>query len=234
MQIYYCTNIEGNKASFSFEESGHCIRVLRMKKGDAINFTDGKGNLYTGLIVNADHKQMESSIVSVNNDYGKRDYRIHIAISPLKNSDRLEWFIEKSVEIGLDEITPLICSHTEKIRIKKERLDKLILSAMKQSGKAFLPVLNEPVAVSDFLNEAKNGLKLVAHCDNSIDRMPLDSAIKRGSDVTIMIGPEGDFTHEEVSKAIEAGFLSVHLGTSRLRTETAGLVACCSVYLTNM
>jgi len=234
MQIYYCANIEGNNASFSFEESGHCIRVLRMKKGDKLNFTDGKGCMYEGVIINPDQKKMEVSVTSVIKDYGKRNYSIHIAISPLKNSDRLEWFIEKAVEIGIDEITPLLCSRTEKTRIKRERIENLMQSAVKQSVKSYIPVLNEPMLLNDFLKGQYPGLKLIAHCDSDIERLPIQSVLKKEENITIMIGPEGDFTNDEVSKATTSGFISVNLGPSRLRTETAGLVACCSVYLTNV
>jgi len=177
---------------------------------------------------------MEVTVSAVTPDYSRRDYRVHVAISPLKNNDRFEWFIEKAVEIGIDEITPLICSRTEKNRIKRERLDNLILSAMKQSVKAYLPILNEPVTVDEFTGNSYSGRKLIAHCNNEISREPVNDAIRKGEDVVIMIGPEGDFTPEEVRKAAKAGFVSVHFGNSRLRTETAGVMACCSVYLTNL
>jgi len=234
MQIFYTSGVTGNLAVFSRDESGHCIRVLRMRKGDPINFTDGKGNLYEGVITGESHAMMEASVVKVFKEYGRRSYRLHAAISPLKNNDRLEWFIEKAVEMGIDEITPLICSRTEKQKIKRDRLESLIMSAMKQSVKAYLPVLNEPVIISGFLAGNLSGVKLIAHCNGIPERKPVSSVVRRGEDTVIMIGPEGDFTVEEVMMAVESGFIPVHLGESRLRTETAGVAACCSVYLTNI
>jgi len=234
MQIFYTSGVTGSVASFSRDESGHCLRVLRMRKGDPINFTDGKGNLYEGVITGESHTMMEVSVNKVLKDYGRRSYRLHTAISPLKNNDRLEWFIEKAVEMGIDEITPLICSRTEKQRIKRDRLESLILSAMKQSVKAYLPVLNEPITVSDFLAGELSGVKLIAHCNGVPERKPVSAVVRRGADTVILIGPEGDFTVEEVMMAVEAGFIPVHLGESRLRTETAGVAACCSVYLANI
>jgi 16S rRNA (uracil1498-N3)-methyltransferase len=234
MQLFYTSDIDGSSATFSRDESGHCLRVLRMRMGDEINFTDGRGNLYEGVINGDNPNMMKVSVIRVTEEYGKRDYRLHAAVSPLKNTDRLEWFIEKAVEMGIDEITPLICSRTEKNRIRRERLEGLIMSAMKQSVKAFLPVLNEPVMIKDFVQKDHAGIKIVAHCNPLPERKPITQVVERGRDTVIMIGPEGDFTPEEVMMAVEAGFLPVHLGNSRLRTETAGVTACCSVYLANI
>lgn len=234
MQIFYTSGVAGSVATFNRDESGHCIRVLRMRKGDQINFTDGRGNMYEGVITGESQVMMEVSVINVIQEYGRRSYRLHAAISLLKNNDRLEWFIEKAVEMGIDEITPLICSRTEKQRIKRDRLESLIMSAMKQSVKAYLPVLNEPITVSEFLAGKFSGVKLIAHCNGVPERKPVSTVVRRGADTVIMIGPEGDFTVEEVMLAAEAGFIPVHLGASRLRTETAGVAACCSVYLTNI
>jgi 16S rRNA (uracil1498-N3)-methyltransferase len=205
-----------------------------MRRGDTVHFTDGAGNMYDGIITEDDPLNMTVSVTNVTKDAGKRQYRLHIAISPLKNDDRLEWFIEKAVELGIDEITPLICSRTEKKRIRKERLEGLILSAMKQSVKSFLPVLNEPVHFTEFMNKQLSGRRLIACCDTQVERKPITTAAGPGEDVLILIGPEGDFTDDEVKLASDAGFLPVHMGTSRLRTETAGVAACCSVYLANI
>lgn len=233
MQIFYTTNISEGKAHFSREESGHCLRVLRMKRGESISFTDGKGNMYEGVISDDDPAAMTAEVSSVRREEG-RTYRLHIAISPVKNDDRLEWFIEKAVETGIDEITPLICARTEKKRIRKERLEGLMLSAMKQSVKSMLPVLNEPFSFSEFIAGPHTGKRLIACCDESIGRLAITSAFSRSEEVTILIGPEGDFTPEEVLLAMQHGFTPVHMGTSRLRTETAGVAACCSVYLANI
>jgi 16S rRNA (uracil1498-N3)-methyltransferase len=205
-----------------------------MRRGDDIHFTDGAGNMYEGIITEDDPLNMEVSVTGVTKNAGKRQYRLHVAISPLKNDDRLEWFIEKAVELGIDEITPLICSRTEKKRIRKERLEGLILSAMKQSVKAYLPLLNEPVQFTEFIHKEHTGRRLMACCDTQQERKAITTAAGRGEDVMVLIGPEGDFTSEEVKLASDAGFLPVHLGDSRLRTETAGVAACCSVYLINI
>ena len=157
MQLFYTNNVSEGTAAFSREESGHCLRVLRMRLGDAVRFTDGAGNMYEGIITEDDPHNMKVKVTGVTKDAGKKIYRLHMAISPLKNDDRLEWFIEKAVELGIDEITPLICSRTEKKRIRKERLEGLILSAMKQSVKAFLPRLNEPVQFTGFIDKEHYG-----------------------------------------------------------------------------
>jgi 16S rRNA (uracil1498-N3)-methyltransferase len=205
-----------------------------MRHGDTVHFTDGAGNMYEGIITGDDPLNMKVSVTGVIREAGKRLYRLHVAISPLKNDDRLEWFIEKAVEFGIDEITPLICSRTEKKRIRKERLEGLILSAMKQSVKAFLPRLNEPVQFTEFIDKKHYGTRLIASCDTQLEREAITTAVGRGEDVLLLIGPEGDFTAEEVINAINGGFIPVHIGQSRLRTETAGVAACCSVYLTNI
>jgi 16S rRNA (uracil1498-N3)-methyltransferase len=234
MQIFYTVNVSEGKALFSREESMHCLRVLRMRRGESIRFTDGLGNLYEGVIVDDDPTAMTTTVMSVEHDQGRRGYRLHMAISPLKNEDRLEWFIEKAVEIGINEITPLVCSRTEKRRIRRERLQGLILSAMKQSVKCYLPRLNDPVTFNDFVDVIREGKKIIACCDPAVERIPITSSFSRGEDVTILIGPEGDFTAEEVARAVKGGFAPVHIGPSRLRTETAGVAACCSVYLANI
>jgi len=234
MQLFYTNNVSEGTAVFNREESGHCIRVLRMRRGDSVHFTDGAGNMYEGIITDDDPLVMKVSVTSVTKDAGKRPYSLHVAISPLKNDDRLEWFIEKAVELGIDEITPLICIRTEKKRIRKERLGGLMLSAMKQSVKAFLPQLNEPVTFAEFITREHSGKRLIACCDTQLERQSITTAAGHNEDILILIGPEGDFSAEEVKLATDAGFIPVHLGSSRLRTETAGVAACCSVYLANI
>jgi 16S rRNA (uracil1498-N3)-methyltransferase len=234
MQIFYSGNVIEGIAFFSREETSHCLRVLRMSKGDTLVFSDGKGTLYEGAITSDDPSGMTVSVTSVISKASVRDYRLHVAISPLKNDDRLEWFIEKAVETGIDEITPVLCQRTEKRRIRRERLEGIILSAMKQSLRTFLPTLNEPTLFSEFVSGSYRSRKLIASCDETLNRKSITLAFSRGEDILILIGPEGDFTNEETRQAIGNDFLPVHLGPGRLRTETAGIAACCSVYLANI
>ncbi len=234
MQVFYSYKIADNNAVFDPEESQHGVKVLRLRKGSKIYFTDGVGNMYEGEITSDDFRKMEARIISVTRGYGKREYSLHMAVSPLKNHDRFEWFIEKAVEMGIDEITPLICERTEKQTVKSERLRKLIISAMKQSVKSYLPCLHEPAPFNLFVNSPLSDTKIIAHCSNIFLRDPITSIIERGKNITILVGPEGDFTESEIENAVSHGFRSVSLGESRLRTETAGIVACCSSYLANI
>jgi 16S rRNA (uracil1498-N3)-methyltransferase len=173
------------------------------------------------------------SISEIKAEYEKRDYRLHIAISPLKNSERFEWFVEKSVEIGVDEITPLICKNTEKQSVKQERIENIIVSAMKQSVKATKTVFNKPCIFSDFIAHSVNGTRMIAHCSTSTDRNRISEVYKKNEYAVIMIGPEGDFSADEISSAVRRNFIPLHLGSSRLRTETAGVAACHSIYFIN-
>jgi 16S rRNA (uracil1498-N3)-methyltransferase len=233
MQIFYAPGISDNSWILDEKESRHCVRVLRMSEGDPVRLIDGKGNLYEGIIQNADQNKCRVTISNLIRDFERRNYRLHIAISPLKNTDRFEWFVEKSVEIGINEITPLICKNTEKQKVKPERINSIIISAMKQSLKAGLTALNEPVDFKDFIRKDFHGEKLIAHCNSSLERKKIDNAYHKGSNAIILIGPEGDFSINEIAHAAEAGFKPVHLGTSRLRTETAGIAACHSIYFIN-
>jgi 16S rRNA (uracil1498-N3)-methyltransferase len=233
MQIFYAPDIKGNTYVFDGNESKHIVKVLRMTKGASVRLIDGKGNLYEGIISNPDLKHCVTDIKGVINDFEKRDYSLHIAISPLKNPERFEWFIEKSVEIGIDEITPLICRNTAKPGIKKERTENLIIAAMKQSLKANKPVLNEPCYFNDFIRKNILGILLIAHCNESFQRSKISDVCSKKENTTILIGPEGDFSEEEIRKAVEMNYIQVHMGKSRLRTETAGIAACHSIYFIN-
>ena len=233
MNIFYTPFVHENMCVLDENESGHCIRVLRMKKGSRVKLVDGKGTLYEGYISDPDPRACEITFSEIIRNFEKRNYRLHIAISPLKNSDRFEWFIEKSVEIGIDEITPLICRNTEKPGIKYDRINNIIISAMKQSLKAFLPVLNKPLTFKDFKNLKISGTRIIGHCHMEGERSNIDLVYKKGDDAVIMIGPEGDFTSEEIAEAIDIGYAPVHFGRSRLRTETAGIAACHSIYFIN-
>ena len=233
MQIFYAPDISGNDYILDENESRHCIRVLRMTRGDKLKLVDGKGTLYEGFISDPDPAQCEITITAITRNFEKRSYRLHIAISPIKNQERFEWFVEKSVEIGVDEITPVICRNTEKPGIKRDRINNIIISAMKQSIKAFIPVLNDPVAFGEFIGSDPSGIKMIAHCSPLYERSKIDQVYEKDRDAVILIGPEGDFTGDELSLAFKNGFKSVHFGTSRLRTETAGIAACHSVYFIN-
>ena len=170
MQIFYAPGIKGETYILDEKESKHCIRVLRMIKGTGVRLVDGKGNLYEGVISDPNAKKCIIDITGIIKNFEKRNYRLHIAISPLKNPERFEWFIEKSVEIGIDEITPLICRNTEKPGIKTERVNNLIISAMKQSLKASVPVLNDPCPFDNFINLEFKGSRMIAHCNTSFER----------------------------------------------------------------
>ncbi len=233
MQIFYAPGINGNIHVLDEKESGHCIRVLRLKNGSRVRLVDGAGSLFEGYVSDPDPRSCGITITSVSRDFEKRNYRLHIAISPIKNHDRLEWFIEKSVEIGIDEITPLICRNTEKPGIKSDRLNNIIISAMKQSIKALRPVLNEAVSFSGFQKLDIGGSRMIGHCNLSEMRNGIAGIYRKGEDAVILIGPEGDFTEEEISEAVGNGYKPVHLGPSRLRTETAGIAACHSIYFIN-
>ncbi len=233
MQVFYAPDIKGESYTLDEKESRHLIRVLRTVKGSLVRLIDGNGNLYEGIIADPDQKRCVISVTDTIHDFEKRNYRLHVAISPLKNSERFEWFIEKSVEIGIDLITPLIARNTEKPGIKEDRLNNIIVSAMKQSLKAGKPILNKPVSFNEFIYSNLTTSKLIAHCNKSFQRRSVSDVYSKNDDVTILIGPEGDFSPGEIEKALAKGYSSIHLGESRLRTETAGIAACYSVNFIN-
>jgi len=234
MQLFYTPDISGNEYILNEQESRHCIRVLRMKINDILFLTDGKGTLFKAKIIDANLKKCKLSVVETSYDYGKRDYGIHIAIAPTKNTDRFEWFLEKATEIGVDEITPLLCMHSERKQIKNERMERVIIAAMKQSLKAFKPILNELVSFDQFISQEYNRYHcFIAHCQDG-DKHNLKDVIQQAQGSLILIGPEGDFSEEEISKALTRGYTPVSLSNSRLRTETAGIVACNTINLANM
>jgi len=213
-------------------ESKHAVRVLRIKTGDYIELVDGKGNYHIAEISD-DHPKRCQYKVTKEWQEPKRDFYLHIAIAPTKNNERLEWFLEKATEIGVDEITPITCEHSERRVIKPERLEKIIVSAMKQSGRASLPKLNPLVSINEFLVQPFSGVKFIAHCYEE-DKKQLKDSCSKSKDTLVLIGPEGDFSENEVKKALEKEFAPVSLGDYRLRTETAGVVACQTVQLVNL
>jgi 16S rRNA (uracil1498-N3)-methyltransferase len=222
MQLFYIQNPE-SEIILSAEESKHATKVLRKKEGDILNFTDGKGIFYTAEITVADARKCRLKIVSTEQKAKQHNYHFHIAIAPTKNMDRFEWFLEKATEIGIDEITPIICSRSERKVIKTERGNKILLSAMKQSLKYHLPKLNEAISLNDFLKQEFEGTKYIAHCEDG-DKLNLKT-VSKAEKTLILIGPEGDFSPKEIELALQNQFKAVSLGTSRLRTETAGIVA---------
>lgn len=201
---------------------------MRHKVGDLIKIVDGLGNLYSGNLVSFNKNSCAIQINDKTENYKKRNQHIHIGISPIKNQDRLEWFIEKSVEIGIDEITLIDCDRTLRKKIKIDRLNKIAITAMKQSLKAYIPKINDVISVNDFIMYNQNSSKFICHLDND-DRRDVfyyKDDIKKYKNVSILIGPEGDFSASEIELAVDNDFLCVTLGNSRLRTETAGIVAC--------
>jgi 16S rRNA (uracil1498-N3)-methyltransferase len=232
MQLFYTPDINSATYKLDKEESTHCVRVLRLKEGNQIYLTDGKGNLYRAQLLSADVKECIVEIIETIPNYGKRDFSLHIAIAPTKNIDRFEWFLEKATEIGIDEITPIFCEHSERNIIKPERLQKIITSAVKQSLKAYHPILNEAVKFNQLLTKAFDGKKYIAYCEGN-KKTVLQSAYQKGENVLILIGPEGDFSITEIKNAIENNYQPISLGNSRLRTETAGIIACHTINLLN-
>ncbi|KAA6346153.1 Ribosomal RNA small subunit methyltransferase E [termite gut metagenome] len=207
------------------EEAGHCIRVLRLLPGSEIALTDGKGFFYVAEIVSVAGKRCIVTIKETIFQEPLWEGYLHIALAPAKNTERNEWFVEKAVEIGIDELTFLNCRFSERRAIKTERITKIMVSAIKQSLKARLPKLNEMTDFNLFVSQECKGQKFIAHCREG-EKLELKDVIHKGENALVLIGPEGDFSENEVKRAEENGFISVGLGKSRLRTETAGLAAC--------
>ena len=224
MHVFYTPDIQ-TSTELPEEEAQHCVRVLRLTAGDEISLTDGKGNFYRAEISVATHKRCLVNIKETIYQEPLWDGHLHIAMAPTKNMDRNEWFAEKATEIGFDELTFLNCRFSERKVIKTERIEKILVSAIKQSLKARLPRLNEMTDFCTFIEKDFTGQKFIAHCYEG-DKPLLKDVLTKGEDALVLIGPEGDFSEEEVKKAIEKGFVPISLGKSRLRTETAALVAC--------
>lgn len=230
MQLFYIPDITGNSVTLDETESKHAVKVLRMREGDRLQLIDGKGGFYEAEISNLHPKKCVLSILKTQKRARRKNYRLHIAIAPTKNSTRFEWFMEKTTEIGIDEITPLLSAHSERKAVKFNRLEKIMVSAMKQSQKAFLPKLNEMVPFNNFIENCTEDEKFIAHCYNG-EKPHLKNLLEKENDILIMVGPEGDFSLEEVAAAKKNGFSEISLGNERLRTETAGIVACHTVNL---
>lgn len=226
MHIFYSPNKHKTTHTLSNEESKHCIKVLRLKKGDRIKIINGKGSIYLCEIIDDNHKNCMVKIIEKERIEKRADHLLHIAIAPTKNNDRFETFLEKVTEIGIDEISPLICRYSEKKKVNTLRSEKIIISALKQSEAPFKPKLNPLKTFQELINTEFTGKKYIAHCYENSEKKHLKEIYNKGDKVLILIGPEGDFSEEEIKKASEKGFVEISLSTKRLRTETAGIVAC--------
>ena len=249
MELFYCKNIEGGLCRLDPEESGHCVKVLRHRVGDRISVIDGEGTFYDCTLLDASPKAAVAQVEAVQKCWGAHNYVLTMAVCPTKNIDRYEWFAEKATEFGVDTIAPVIGEHSERKVLKTERLGKILLSATKQSLKGAVPAIREAVSVMDFIKEysSSDALKMIAYCFENDDHprrsivevlreaMTKDPRIADGGrEIAVLIGPEGDFSSAEASAALAAGFVPVHLGASRLRTETAALAAVSAVYFTTL
>lgn len=231
MYLFYTPDID-KCTCLSEEESQHCVRVLRYGRGDEILLTDGHGNTYNAKITNPHPKHCEFEILSSERQEPSHHFHLHIAIAPTKNIERVEWMVEKCTEIGIDEITPLLCRFSERKQLRTDRLEKIILSAAKQSLTPYLPKLNQLTSFNDFIKQTQAETKFIAHCYKN-EKQELANLIQRGKSTVILIGPEGDFSEQEVELALHSGYAPVSLGNSRLRTETAAIVACHTAVLMN-
>lgn len=233
MQLFYNASLDGSVTQFVFneEESRHIVKVLRKKPGDHLQITNGKGYLFKAEILSADLKQCKARIVETTKKHQKM-HRLHMVVAPTKSMDRFEWFLEKVTEIGVNEITPIICEHSERKVLKMPRIERIVQGAMKQSLRTYLPKINEPVRFDDFVKRNHEGLLFIAHCHDE-EKMELIRRVAPDKDITILIGPEGDFSEREVDLAYASSFYPVALGDARLRTETAAIVACATVAIIN-
>ncbi|WP_422859605.1 16S rRNA (uracil(1498)-N(3))-methyltransferase [Flagellimonas sp. S174] len=235
MQLFYSPTLDTTTTSFFFspEESKHISRVLRKKEGDTLHITNGKGYLFDAELLSTDSRKCHAQIAKISQTE-PRLYSLHMVVSPTKMNDRFEWFLEKATEIGVDEITPVLCKRSERKTLKLERMNRVLQSAMKQSLQTFLPKLNPLTSFDDFIkNGPKHSFSFIAHCEKN-ERKELKSLLAPKKDTTILIGPEGDFSSEEIDMAIKKGYHPVALGNTRLRTETAAIFACTAVAMTNI
>ena len=236
MELFFSKDIDGSICRLDQDESGHCVKVLRHRSGDEISVIDGCGTLYRCRITVDSPKGVEAMVLSSEEGWGGHPYRLHMAVCPTKNNDRYEWFAEKACEIGMDEVSPVIGEHSERRVFKTARLEKILVSAAKQSLKGAVPTVHEPVSVKDFImkHSSEDSLKLIAYCfeNEEFPRRSIKDVLDghEGQDIIVLIGPEGDFSPAEAELALANGFIPVHLGPSRLRTETAALTAVSAVY----
>lgn len=232
MNIFYCPDITGEEITLSENDSKHAVRVLRKSIGDDIIIVDGKGTWIEGRISDDHPKKCKVNIVTRKGDFEKQSFHLHMAIAPIKSMDRFEIFLEKATEIGVSEITILLTDHTIRDKVKMERVEKIVIAAMKQSLKAYLPKLNSPIKFNDFIEQEHHEQKLIAHCED-FSKKSISKAYNKGEDVLLLIGPEGDFSIKEIESAYEKGFQGISLGNTRLRNETAGIVSVHSFHMIN-
>ncbi|MFI3331169.1 MAG: 16S rRNA (uracil(1498)-N(3))-methyltransferase [Rikenellaceae bacterium] len=224
MQLFYTPSLSVPLHTLSEEESRHAIKVLRLKVGDKIFITDGSGDMHQAKITDANAKHCAIEIIETQHDFERRDYKITVAVAPTKNNDRLEWFAEKATEVGIDKIIPILTTHSERKIFNKDRLEKVVVSALKQSLKAYKPQVENLTNFKEAVETKFEGVKLIAHCHDVVsERRLIQELVKKQDNVLILIGPEGDFSPEEVKLAFDNGFAPVSLGKARLRTETAAL-----------
>jgi 16S rRNA (uracil1498-N3)-methyltransferase len=228
MNLFYLPNLQYDDATapFTEEESVHGVRVLRLKVGDEVLITNGKGWMFTAVISEAHPKHTQAQIISKQHLPRVAGFHLHVAVAPTKNIARYEWFLEKACEIGVDEITPLVCEHSERQKLNMERLNRVLVAAIKQSQTAVLPLLHPPCDLQKFALQCDTQQKFVGWCGEHTAGELFDLAM-RGNSVTVLIGPEGDFSEKEINLLKDNGFQPVSMGRQRLRTETAGMVACC-------
>lgn len=232
--LFYAPDIVPPNHTLPEEESKHCVRVLRMGLGDRLHLTDGRGSMYTAEITDPNPKRCTVKVIEIQEDYGRRGYSLTMAVAPTKNLERYEWFLEKATEVGCDAFIPIECSRSERRVIKPERETKVITSAVKQSLSAYHPRLEPMTGVRDVIENAAGGVKLIAHCGDAVSgRRYISDCVEKGVDVLILIGPEGDFSPEEVEFAVAHGFTEITLGDARLRTETAALYAVIETAMAN-
>lgn len=230
MNLFYTPSIDGESHVLDESESKHAVRVLRLVRGDQVVLVDGRGGWYEASIEEDHPKRCSLRIQSHTPEYHPLPYHLHLALSPTKNMERFEWFLEKATEIGISEITPLICHRSERRQVKPERLERILVSAMKQSLKAYKPILNPILQLEDFLAHDREGSKGIAHCMPT-ERKGIADLDRSAASYTLLVGPEGDFSPEEVDMAVKEGYSPFHLGESRLRTETAGVYICTAISL---
>lgn len=232
MHIFYTPDIQSDEYFLSEEESKHCIRVLRLEEQNTVYLIDGVGGFYHAQIIEANPKKCKVFVNQKYKEFGKRNYKLSIAIAPTKNNERFEWFLEKSTEIGIDSIIPVICQQSERKQIKPERLNKIITEAIKQSKQAYRPSLEKLCSFKELIQKPFEGKKLIAYCSEE-RREYIKNIVIPGENVLILIGPEGDFSMEEINRALNHDYKGISLGNNRLRTETAGIAACNAISIIN-